>query len=80
MDVKRTGIILKPSNSRVMIRPFDVASESRFERIIARVASLADAEVERQLDSVMRDFRERHQRTREFFLHRYEQVDRKSVV
>src|SRR5262245_17405593 len=74
MDGKRTGIVLKPTNSRVVIRPFDIPNESRVERIIARVASLPDAEVERQLEAVMRDFRERHQRTREFFLHRFEQV------
>ena len=74
MDVKRTGIILKPSNSRVVIRPFEPTSENRFEKIIARVSSLSEQEVERLLEDVMREFRERHQRTREFFLHRFEQV------
>jgi catechol 2,3-dioxygenase-like lactoylglutathione lyase family enzyme len=29
MDVKRTGVILKPTNSRVVIRPFEVANENR---------------------------------------------------
>lgn len=76
MDVKRTGIILKPTNSRVVIRPFEPPSESRVEKIIARVMALPDSEVERQLATVMRDFRERHQRTREFFLNRFEQVRR----
>ena len=70
MDVKRTGIVLKPTNSRVVIRPFEIPNEARVERIIARVASLSEAEVAAQLDGVMRDFRERHQRTREFFLGR----------
>jgi predicted GH43/DUF377 family glycosyl hydrolase len=74
MDVKRTGIILKPTNSRVVIRPFEPPSESRVEKIIARVMALPDPEVERQLATVMREFRERHQRTREFFLHRFDQV------
>ena len=74
MHVHRTGIVLKPNNSRVVIRPFDIPSESRIERIIARIAALSDAEVERQLEAVMRDFRARHQRTREFFLYRFEQV------
>ena len=74
MHVHRTGIVLKPTNSRVVIRPFDIPSESRIERIIARIAALSDAEVERQLEAVMRDFRARHQRTREFFLYRFEQV------
>jgi hypothetical protein len=74
MDVKRTGIVLKPTNSRVVIRPFEVPNESRIERIIARVSSLSEEEVGYRLDAVMRDFRERHQRTREFFLYRFEQV------
>jgi predicted GH43/DUF377 family glycosyl hydrolase len=74
MDVKRTGIILKPSNSRVVIRPFEVPSENRIEKIIARVSSLSEREVEGLLEDVMREFRERHQRTREFFLHRFDQV------
>jgi predicted GH43/DUF377 family glycosyl hydrolase len=74
MDVKRTGIVLKPSNSRVVIRPFEPTNEHRFEKIIARIASLGEDDVDRLLEGVMRDFRERHQRTREFLLHRFEQV------
>jgi predicted GH43/DUF377 family glycosyl hydrolase len=74
MDVNRTGIILKPTNTRVIIRPFEFANESRIERIIARIVALSDAEVEQELAMVMRDFRARHQRTREFFLHRFDQV------
>ncbi len=76
MDVKRTGVILRPSNSRVVIRPFEVASDSRAERIISRVMTLSEADAEIQLATVMREFRERHQRTREFFLNRFEQVRR----
>ena len=76
MDVKRTGIVLKPSNSRVVIRPFEIPSENRVEKIIARVASLSDSEVETNLDKVMSDFRDRHQRTREFLFHRFDQVRR----
>ncbi len=76
MNVTRTGIILKPSNSRVVIRPFEVSSEDRIGRILARVSSLSEPEVESLLEGVMRDFRERHQRTREFFQHRFDQVRR----
>src|SRR5581483_4590287 len=46
------------------------------ERIIARVSSLSEREVEVLLESVMREFLERHPRTREFFLRRFEQVQR----
>ena len=74
MDVKRTGITLKPTNARVVIRPFEIPNEARVEKIIARVSSLPEPEVDRLLEGVMREFRERHQRTREFFLHRFDQV------
>ena len=36
LNVRRTGIVLKPNNSRVVIRPFEPTSESAIERIIAR--------------------------------------------
>lgn len=74
MDVKRTGIILKPTNSRVVIRPFELSNAARMERIIARIASLSDTEIELQLETVLSDFSNRHQRTREFFQYRFEQV------
>src|SRR5215831_10470346 len=74
MDIRRTDIILKPTNSRVVIRPFEPTSDNRIEKIIARVSSLPEDQVERLLDKVMQEFRERHQRTREFFLHRFDQV------
>jgi predicted GH43/DUF377 family glycosyl hydrolase len=74
MEVKRTGILLKPNNSRVVIRAFEIPSEIRIEKITGRISSLSEGEVERLLEDVMRDFRGRHQRTREFFLSRFEQV------
>ncbi len=76
MDVKRTGILLQPSNARVVIRPFQPASDERVMKIIARVLSLPEAEVDRQTAGVMRDFADRHQGTRGFFLRRFEQVKR----
>jgi predicted GH43/DUF377 family glycosyl hydrolase len=74
--VRRTGIVLKPSNGRVVIRPFEPASDSRVERIIARVMSLPESEVAALIENVMREFYNRHQKTRDFFLHRFDQVRR----
>jgi len=74
LNVRRTGIVLKPNNSRVVIRPFELANEQRVERIIARIMSLSEPEVDFMLEDVMREFHNRHQRTRHFFLHRFEQV------
>jgi predicted GH43/DUF377 family glycosyl hydrolase len=74
--VRRTGIVLKPNNSRVVIRPFEPPSESRVERIIARVMSLSEPEVDALVDDLMREFYNRHHKTRHFFLNRFEQVRR----
>ena len=74
LGARRTGIILKPSNSRVVIRPFEPTDEKRFERIIARVLSLAEPEVDFLVADVMREFHDRHLKTRDFFLHRFQQV------
>jgi predicted GH43/DUF377 family glycosyl hydrolase len=74
LKVRRTGIVMKPNNSRVVIRPFEPASDQRIERIIARIVSLSEIEVDLLLDDVMREFHSRHQRTRHFFLHRFEQL------
>jgi predicted GH43/DUF377 family glycosyl hydrolase len=74
LNVRRTGIVLKPNNSRVVIRPFELASDHRVERIISRIMSLSEPEVDFMLQDVMREFHNRHQRTRQFFLHRFEQL------
>ena len=74
MDVKRTGLLLEPSNARVVIRPFQPASEDRVMKIIARVLSLTEPDVDRLIGDVMREFLGRHQVTRAFFLRRFEQV------
>jgi predicted GH43/DUF377 family glycosyl hydrolase len=74
LNVRRTGIVLKPNNSRVVIRPFEPTSDHRIERIVSRVMSLSDQEVDLLIEDVMREFHNRHQRTRHFFLHRFDQV------
>ncbi|MDR3620738.1 MAG: glycoside hydrolase family 130 protein [Paludisphaera borealis] len=75
-NVKRTGIILRPNNSRVVIRPFEPADDHRIERILGRVCALSEAEVDFLLEDVMREFRDRHQKTCQFFLQRFERVKR----
>src|SRR5688572_27733406 len=74
MHVNRTGIVLRPNNSRVVFRPFEPASAERVARIIARVMALPAEEVEKLLAEVMFEFQERHQRMRDFFLMRFDQV------
>jgi predicted GH43/DUF377 family glycosyl hydrolase len=72
VELKRTDIILKPNNTRVVFRPFELADSQRALRIVARVMELSDAEVQAVLDSVMSEFHGRHQKLRNFFLTRFE--------
>lgn len=74
VNVRRTGIVLKPNSNRVVIRPFEPTDAQRFERIIARVQSLSEPQVEEMLAEVMREFRDRHHKILQFLLHRFEQV------
>ncbi len=73
-EAKRTGIVIRPNNGRVVIRPFQPASEHRIERILGRVAALSEAEVDLLLEDVLSEFRDRHQKTRQFFLKRFDQI------
>ncbi|AMV37685.1 glycoside hydrolase family 130 protein [Planctomyces sp. SH-PL62] len=74
LRVDRTAIVLRPNNSRVVIRPFQPADDHRVERIIGRICALSEVEVERQFEEVMDEFRDRHQKIRRYFLQRYECV------
>jgi len=58
--VKDTGIILAPDNKRVIARshiPFD---KLRVERIISRVLTLDELDIQRELKSVIEKFSHRH--------------------
>jgi predicted GH43/DUF377 family glycosyl hydrolase len=74
MDVKRTGIILKPDPLRVVFRPFDPTDTERKTRIIARVMALSETEVDTLLIGVFEEFHERHQRIRDFLMQRFHHV------
>ncbi|MBA4066398.1 MAG: glycosidase [Isosphaera sp.] len=74
MDVRRTDVVIKPNNARVLFRPFDPTSQERFLKITARVMTLGEDEAERLLTEVLREFGDRHHELQRFFLHRFDQV------
>src|SRR5438128_2765555 len=74
IHVKRTATILKPDQSRVLLRPFSPGDPQRVGRIIARIMSLPEDQVRLLLDEVSAEFSQRHQQIRELFLERFEQV------
>jgi predicted GH43/DUF377 family glycosyl hydrolase len=72
MQIERTDIVLSPNNKRVVLRPFDPPGDERKLKIIARVATLSEEEVESLLKNVLDEFHGRHQKPREFFLDRFD--------
>src|SRR5438034_715789 len=72
MELKRTDILIKPNNARVLVRPFEFADSQRAFRIVARVMSLPDQEVDRLIGDLFTEFHGRHQKARQFMLHRFE--------
>src|SRR5438445_11699834 len=74
IQVKRTTTILKPDQSRVLLRPFSPGNPERVARIIARIMALPEDRVGPLLDEVSAEFSQRHQQIRNLFLERFEQV------
>jgi predicted GH43/DUF377 family glycosyl hydrolase len=58
--VKDTGIILAPDSQRVIARPHIPFNELRVERIISRVLSLDESDIQEELKNVLGRFSHRH--------------------
>src|ERR1700757_3086576 len=60
MKVHPTGVLLRPNNKRVVVRPFISIDPTLVEHIIARALMLSESETHEQLSLVRSDFSERH--------------------
>jgi len=85
LPLKRQPVFLKPDPRRVLIRPFFPTVEPRALnptdapralKILTRILSLTDTEVDALLDEVLRDFGDRHQEIRSIFTERFRQVEK----
>src|SRR5467141_4024035 len=74
IHVKRTVTVLRPDQSRVLVRPFSQVDPQRTGRIIARIMLLPENRVGPLLDEVSAEFSQRHQQIHRSFLERFEQV------
>jgi predicted GH43/DUF377 family glycosyl hydrolase len=72
IDVTRTTIILKPDQSRVLLRPFTPGDSQRISRVITRIMSLPEDRVGPLLEEVSAEFSQRHERITELFGERFE--------
>src|SRR2546430_1425028 len=74
INVKRTATVLRPDQSRVLLRPFSPEDSQRAGRIIARIMLLPENRVGPLLDEVSAEFSQRHQQIHKSYLERFEQV------
>ncbi|MBI5282166.1 MAG: glycoside hydrolase family 130 protein [Candidatus Solibacter usitatus] len=74
MGVKRASTILKPDQSRVLLRPFNPGNSQRAGQIIARIMSLPEERVGPLMEEISAEFSQRHQGIHGLFLERFEHV------
>jgi predicted GH43/DUF377 family glycosyl hydrolase len=60
LKIRPSGIVFRPDNTRVLIRPFIPANPARVVNIIGRALALSDAETAEQLAIVTTEFGDRH--------------------
>src|SRR5581483_7283929 len=75
IHLNRTTTILRPDQSRVLLRPFNPGDAERLARIMERVLAIREDRVGPLLDEVSAEFSRRHQQIHELFLERFHQVE-----
>jgi len=74
LPVKRLATVLKPDQTRVLLRPFRPGGPARIADIIRRVLAMPEEEVATLLQATCDEFSQRHENLRELFRERFEQV------
>jgi predicted GH43/DUF377 family glycosyl hydrolase len=74
INLRRTGPVLSPDQSRVLLRPFNPGDSQRADGIVGRIMSLPEDQVGALLEETYAEFSPRHQEIGKVFLERFEQV------
>ena len=74
IHLKRSPTILKPSQSRVLLRPFNPGDSERVREIVDRIMALPEVMVGALLDGISAEFSQRHQEILKTFRKRFDQV------
>jgi predicted GH43/DUF377 family glycosyl hydrolase len=74
IHIKRSATIVKPDQTRVLLRPFNPGDAERAGRILSRIMSLPEEQVGPLVDEVCSEFSQRHRQIRQTFLARFEQI------
>jgi predicted GH43/DUF377 family glycosyl hydrolase len=74
IHVTRDTTILKPDQSRVLLRPFNPGEAQRIGDIAARIIAIPEERAGVLLNEICAEFSQRHQHVRGLFLERFEQI------
>ena len=74
VQVRRTPPVLKPDQTRVLLRPFVPGDLERSRGIIGRIMQIPEYRVGPLLEEVEEEFSRRHQQIQQVFLERFAQV------
>jgi predicted GH43/DUF377 family glycosyl hydrolase len=74
IHLNRTSTILKPDQSRVLLRPFSPGDTERITRIMERILAIPEDEIASLLDQVSCEFSKRHQQINDLFIDRFHQL------
>jgi predicted GH43/DUF377 family glycosyl hydrolase len=74
IHLKRATTILKPNQSRVLLRSFNPGDSHRIGGIVGRIMALPEIVAGALLDGISAEFSQRHQDIRKRFLERFEQI------
>lgn len=68
MEIKKTGLILRPNPKRVLLRSFQPSSERQRENILNRILSLTEKEAISEFNNIENEFGTRHRNLSELFM------------
>jgi len=74
INVKRTGAVLKPDPSRVLLRSFTPGDRQRLARIVNGIMSIPESDVGPLFAAISLKFSKRHHQVTQLFQHRFQQL------
>jgi predicted GH43/DUF377 family glycosyl hydrolase len=74
IHLQRTGSMISPVQSRVLLRPFYPGDAQQAARIIERIMTVPEDQVGPLLDEISTEFSKRHSRIDKFFQERFNQI------
>lgn len=74
MNLHRSTTILRPDQSRVLLRPFNPGGADRMRGVIGRVLAIPEARASGLLEEIATNFSQRHDDISGRFLERFEQI------